>query len=141
RRNLIKRLPHTNAFGITYDTGDYVGTLEQVLKLSDWEGYAARQAESNARGLRRGRGLGGYVESQSGAPNERAEVTVLPAGAVEIVIGTLSTGQGHATSFAQLAAEWLGVEPERVRLITDDSDRITTGAGSHSGRSIRLAST
>jgi carbon-monoxide dehydrogenase large subunit len=141
RRNLIKQLPHTNAFGITYDTGDYLGTLDRVLELSDWDGYAMRDARSKARGLRRGRGLGGYVESQSGAPNERAEVTVLPEGVVEIVIGTLSTGQGHATSFAQLAAEWLGIEPERVRLVTDDSDRISIGAGSHSGRSIRLAST
>jgi carbon-monoxide dehydrogenase large subunit len=141
RRNVIKALPHTNAFGITYDSGDYAGTLEQVLKLADWEGYATREAASTTRGLKRGRGLGGYVESQSGAPQERAEVTVLPDGVVEIVIGTLSTGQGHATSFAQLAAEWLGVPPSSVRLVTDDSDRVSTGAGSHSGRSIRLAST
>ena len=141
RRNLITTTPHTNAFGVTYDSGDYLSTFDQVLKLADWNGFAERRLETAARGLRRGLGLGGYVESQSGAPNERAEVTVLPEGAVEIVIGTLSSGQGHATSFAQLASEWLGVPPDRVRLVTDDSDRLSVGGGSHSGRSIRLAAT
>jgi carbon-monoxide dehydrogenase large subunit len=143
RRNLVTATPYTNPFGVTYDTGDYLGTFDTVLELADWHGFAARRARSTARGLRRGIGLGGYVESQSGAPIERAEVTVLGdgGGAVEIVIGTLSTGQGHATSFAQLASEWLGVAPGRVRLVTDDSDRVSVGSGSHSGRSLRLAAT
>jgi carbon-monoxide dehydrogenase large subunit len=143
RRNLVTAAPYTNPFGITYDTGDYLGTFDAVLELADWHGFAARKARSAARGLRRGIGLGGYVESQSGAPVERAEVAVLgdSGGMVEIVIGTLSTGQGHATSFAQLASEWLGVAPERVRLVTDDSDRVSVGSGSHSGRSLRLAAT
>ena len=141
RRNLIATTPHTNAFGVTYDSGDYVGSLDDVLKLADWSGFAARRAETQARGLRRGIGLGGYIEAQSGAPAERAEVTVLPEGAVEIVIGTLSAGQGHATSFAQLASEWLGVPEGKVRLVTDDSDRVSVGGGSHSGRSLRLAAT
>jgi len=141
RRNLITTTPYTNAFGVTYDSGDYLSTLDDVLKLADWSGFARRRTETAARGLRRGIGLGGYVESQSGAPLERAEVTVLPQGAVEIVIGTLSAGQGHATSFAQLASEWLGVPADKVRLVTDDSDRLSVGGGSHSGRSIRLAAT
>jgi carbon-monoxide dehydrogenase large subunit len=83
----------------------------------------------------------GYIESQSGAPQERAVVTVLPEGAVEIVIGTMSSGQGHETSFAQLAGEWLGVPEDCVRLVTGDTDRVEFGAGSHSGRSLRLAAT
>ncbi|WP_421996397.1 xanthine dehydrogenase family protein molybdopterin-binding subunit [Reyranella sp.] len=141
RRNLIRATPHTNAFGITYDSGDYAGTLDTVLALADWDGYPARREESSRRGLRRGLGLSGYMESQSGAPQERAEVTVLADGTVEVVIGTLSTGQGHATSLAQLAGEWLQVPPERVRLVTGDSDRVTVGAGSHSGRSVRVAAT
>ncbi|HEX9557950.1 MAG TPA: molybdopterin cofactor-binding domain-containing protein, partial [Reyranella sp.] len=141
RRNLIATTPHTNAFGVTYDSGDYLGSLDDVLKLADWSGFATRRAETQARGLRRGIGLGGYIEAQSGAPAERAEVTVLPEGAVEIVIGTLSSGQGHDTSFAQLASEWLGVPADKVRLVTDDSDRMSVGGGSHSGRSLRLAAT
>lgn len=141
RRNLIASLPHRNTFGITYDSGDYLGTFEKVLMLSDWAGYAARQGQSAASGLKRGLGLGGYVESQSGAPLERAEVTVRGDGTVEIVIGTLSSGQGHATSFAQLVEEWLGIPADRVIIETSDSDRVRIGAGSHSGRSMRQAGT
>jgi aerobic carbon-monoxide dehydrogenase large subunit len=141
RRNLVTTTPYTNPFGVTYDTGDYAGTLDDILQRAGWDGFAARLAGSKARGLRRGIGLAGYVESQSGAPFERAEVTVLAEGGVEIVIGTLSAGQGHATSFAQLAAEWLGIPAGKVRIVTDDTDRISVGGGSHSGRSLRLAAT
>ncbi|MFO1079304.1 MAG: xanthine dehydrogenase family protein molybdopterin-binding subunit [Reyranellaceae bacterium] len=141
RRNLVPAaaMPYTNAFGITYDTGTYAEALEAVLTLADHAGFAARQAQSQARGLLRGLGLGAYIESQSGAPQERAELTVRADRTLEIVIGTLSAGQGHATSFAQLAGEWLGVPPASVRLLTGDSDRVAAGAGSHSGRSLRLA--
>ena len=141
RRNLITTLPHRNAFGITYDSGDYVGALDAVVKLADWTGYAERQKHSAARGLKRGLGLGGYVESQSGAPLERAEVTVRGDGTVEVVIGTLSSGQGHATSFAQLVEEWLGIAADKVVIETSDSDRVSVGGGSHSGRSMRQAGT
>jgi carbon-monoxide dehydrogenase large subunit len=142
RRNLVPAtaMPYTNAFGVTYDSGEYEDALDRTLALADWQGFAARREQSASRGLRRGIGLGGYIEAQSGAPNERAQVTVLPEGVVEVVIGTLSAGQGHATSFAQLAAEWLGVPAASVRLVTGDTDRVTAGGGSHSGRSLRLAS-
>jgi len=142
RRNLVRTtaLPYPNPFGMTYDSGDYHAVLNQALALADWDGYAARRAEAEGRGRRRGIGLGAYIESQSGAPNERAEVTVRPDGTVEMVVGTLSSGQGHETSFAQLLAEWLGVDPECVWLVTGDTDRARYGAGSHSGRSLRLAS-
>jgi carbon-monoxide dehydrogenase large subunit len=65
---------------------------------------------------------------------------VRPEGVIEVEIGTLSTGQGHETSYAQLLADWLGIENHRVRLVTGDTERHKFGAGSHSGRSIRLAS-
>jgi carbon-monoxide dehydrogenase large subunit len=139
RKNLIKSTPYRNAFGITYDSGDYAGTLDRVLELADWAGYPARRAQSTARGQERGIGIGGYVESQSGAPNERAEVTVRGDGTVEIVIGTLSAGQGHATSFAQLVTEWLGIAVDKVVVVSSDTDRLSAGGGSHSGRSMRQA--
>ncbi len=141
RRNLIRSTPYRNAFGVTYDSGDYAGTFDAVLKLADWNGFAARQEESAARGLRRGLGLGGYIESQSGAPQERAEVTVRADGTVEVLIGTLSAGQGHATSFAQLVEEWLGIPARSVTVESSDSDRLGVGGGSHSGRSMRQAGT
>jgi len=141
RRNLIRSTPYRNAFGVTYDSGDYAGAFEAVLKLADWDGYGARQKESVARGLKRGLGLGGYIESQSGAPQERAEVTVRADGTVEVLIGTLSAGQGHATSFAQLVEEWLGIPAHEVVVESSDSDRLAVGGGSHSGRSMRHAGT
>ena len=74
-----------------------------------------------------------------GNPRERAEVTVLPSGDVEVVIGTLASGQGHVTSFAQCVSDWLGVPFDRIRLIQGDTDLVPVGGGSHSGRSMRMA--
>ena len=66
---------------------------------------------------------------------------VSPDKTVSVTIGTLSSGQGHETSFVQLLSEWLGVAPEAVTLVTGDSDLVTAGGGSHSGRSMRHAAT
>ena len=68
RRNLIRTTPHKNSFGVIYDSGDYAGTLDKVLKLADWKGYEARRRQSLARGLRRGVGLAGYIESRAARP-------------------------------------------------------------------------
>jgi carbon-monoxide dehydrogenase large subunit len=125
---------------MTYDSGAYEQILDRTLALADWDGFVARRAASRAAGKYRGIGLGTYVESQSGSPFEEAVVHVRPQGEIEVEIGTLSSGQGHETSYAQLLADWLGVENHRVRLVTGDTDRNKFAAGSHSGRSIRLAS-
>jgi aerobic carbon-monoxide dehydrogenase large subunit len=140
RRNLIPpgAMPYTNPFGIVYDSGNYPAALDRVLALADWPGFEARRAEARRRGRYRGIGLASYIEIATGAPRERAQVTARPDGFIDVVIGTLSAGQGHETAFAQLIAEWLGVEPERVRLIAGDTDRVAVGGGSHSGRSMRL---
>lgn len=141
RRNLIPEaaMPYANPLGMTYDSGAYERVMDRALALADWAGFPVRRADALRRGRRRGIGLGTYIESASGAPNERAEITVRPEGRVEVVIGTLSSGQGHETSFAQLLTEWLGVLPEQVELITSDTDIVAVGGGSHSGRSMRLA--
>src|SRR5699024_4573334 len=70
----------------------------------------------------------------------RAELTVDADGGVNVVIGTVSTGQGHETSFAQLVTEWLGVPFEQVRIRTGDTEFVKFGGGTHSGRGLRLAS-
>jgi aerobic carbon-monoxide dehydrogenase large subunit len=142
RRNLIpeKALPYPNPFGMTYDSGAYEQILDRTMALADWDGFPPRRAASRATGKYRGIGLGTYVESQSGSPFEEAVVRVRPEGEIEVEIGTLSSGQGHETSYAQLLADWLGVENHCVRLVTGDTDRNKFAAGSHSGRSIRLAS-
>ena len=140
RRNLVPpaAMPYTNPFGIVYDSGDYPAVLDRALHLADWAGFEARRREARSRGRYRGIGLASYIEIATGAPRERAHVTARADGWIDVVLGTLSSGQGHETAFAQLVAEWLGVEPDRVRLLTGDTDLVTAGGGSHSGRSMRL---
>jgi aerobic carbon-monoxide dehydrogenase large subunit len=143
RMNLVPdhALPYANAFGMTYDSGLYEKVFNDALSLADWSGFESRRAISTAKGLCRGIGTGCYIESASGAPNERATVKISSDNTVTVTIGTLSAGQGHETSFAQLLGEWLGVAPEAVTLVTGDTDLLTAGGGSHSGRSMRHAAT
>jgi aerobic carbon-monoxide dehydrogenase large subunit len=143
RRNLITSAaqPYTNPLGLTYDSGDYEQVMTRALALADWQGFPARRAEARRRGRWRGIGIANYVEITSGAPRERAEITVFPDGRVELVIGTMSSGQGHETSFAQLVTEWLGVPFESIVYVAHDTARVTAGGGSHSGRSMKLAAT
>ena len=142
RRNLIPptAMPYTNAVGQTYDNGEYEKGMDAALRLADWHGFAARRAEAKRRGKLRGIGIGNYIEIAGGFPRERAEVTVKPEGRVELVCGTMSSGQGHETSFAQLVTEWLGVPFESIDYVAHDTARVVAGGGSHSGRSMRLAS-
>lgn len=141
RRNLIpaSAMPYANGLGMTYDSGDYPAALEAAVKLGDWSGFDARKKESLARGRLRGQGIASYMETSSGAPRERAEVIVRPEGKVDLMIGTLSSGQGHETSFPQLITEFLGIPGDDVNFIQGDTDIIPVGGGSHSGRSMRLA--
>ena len=143
RRNLIPphAQPYANPLGLTYDSGDYGAAMEATLARADWAGFPARRAEARRRGKLRGIGVANYVEVTSGAPRERAEITVLPEGVVELVMGTMDSGQGHATSFAQLVTEFLGVPFESIRFVAHDTDRVKAGGGSHSGRSMKLAAT
>jgi carbon-monoxide dehydrogenase large subunit len=143
RRNLVARSPagYKNAMGLTYDEGAYAATMDMALAQADWTGLPARRAEAAARGRLRGAGVANYIEIASGIPRERAEVTISASGHVEVVIGTLSSGQGHETSFAQVVTTLLGVDFDDVRLVTGDTDRVTAGGGSHAGRSMRLAGT
>jgi aerobic carbon-monoxide dehydrogenase large subunit len=142
RKNLVKpeAFPYTNGVGQTYDNGEYEKGLTEALRLADWKGFARRKAEAKARGKLRGIGIGNYIEIAGGFPRERAEVTVAPEGRVELVLGTMNSGQGHETSFAQLLTEWLGVPFESVDYVAHDTKRVSAGGGSHSGRSMRLAS-
>jgi carbon-monoxide dehydrogenase large subunit len=133
-------MPFTNPFGLCYDSGDYGKVMASALALGDWNGFAARREAALGRGRLRGIGLANYVEITSGFPTERAEITIRPEGRVDAVIGTLSSGQGHETSFAQLLVSWLGVPFESVNLIQGDTDIVSEGGGSHSGRSMRFAS-
>jgi carbon-monoxide dehydrogenase large subunit len=142
RRNLVKpdEFPYRNAFGMVYDSGAYQHTMDMALKTGGWDGFPERRAEALARGRHRGIAVANYLDTATGVPRERAEMTVRPDGAIDVVIGTNSQGQGHETSFAQLVHEWYGVPIDNVRFITHDSDIVKFGGGAHSGRGMRLAS-
>lgn len=141
RRNLVSpdMMPYPNAVGMTYDSGEYAVSMDMAMELADWAGFADRKKKAAARGKLLGRGFANYVESSIGTPREQAEIHVKANGGIDLVIGTQPSGQGHETSFAQVAAEWLGVPVETVTVIVGDTDIIKVGGGSHSGRSMRMA--
>ncbi|MBV9238593.1 MAG: molybdopterin-dependent oxidoreductase, partial [Xanthobacteraceae bacterium] len=143
RRNLIPptAMPYTNAVGATYDSGQYEANMDLAMRIADWSGAEKRRAAAKARGRLFGLGLANYVESSIGAPRERTEITVTPDGPIDVVIGTQPSGQGHETSFAQVIADLLMVPVEQIRIIIGDTDVVSVGGGSHSGRSMRHAAT
>jgi carbon-monoxide dehydrogenase large subunit len=143
RRNLIppQAMPYPNAVGARYDSGTYEANMDLAMKIADWDGFAVRRAEAEARGRLLGLGFANYVESSIGAPRERTEITVKPEGRVEIVIGTGPSGQGHETSFAQVASALLSVPVEAIDIVMGDTDIVSVGGGSHSGRSMRHTAT
>ena len=143
RKNLIRSsaMPYTNPLGITYDSGDYKKSMDIALELIDWSNFSDREMKACSRGKLLGRGFANYVESSIGAPGERTDITVRPEGIVEIVIGTQPTGQGQETSFAQVAADFMGIDVDLVKIIIGDTDVVKSGGGSHSGRSMRQAGT
>ena len=141
RRNLIRadEMPYVNPLGLTYDSGEYARAMASALALGRWDNFPQRRRAAARSGKRRGIGIANYIEFTTGAPREWTKITVLPEGRVDVAIGTLSSGQGHRTSFAQLITDWLGVPFDCVNLIQGDTDIISVGGGSHSGRSMRLA--
>ena len=143
RKNLVrpKAMPYTNAVGMTYDSGTYEANMDLALRIAGWDGFKARRRQAKKRGRLLGFGLSNYVESSIGFPKERTDVTVKPEGRVNLVIGTQPSGQGHETSFAQVAADLLGVPVETVDIVIGDTDIVSMGGGSHSGRSMRHAAT
>jgi len=130
-------MPHSTLTGWTYDTGDYATALGKAQGIADWDGYDARKAETEAKGLKRGLGVVYYVDN-TGIFNERMEIRFDPSGTVTVVSGVLSHGQGHETSFAQMVAEWLNVPFEDVRLAQADTDEVAIGRGTYASRSMMV---
>jgi len=141
KRNLIppSAFPYKNPQGIVYDNGTYRVVMDRAMELGDWAGFKRRRAEARKRKRLRGIGLCCYLETTGGYPRERADITVHPKGKVDVVVGTLSSGQSHETTFAQCVSEWLGVPFDDVNVIESDTDIVKEGGGSHSARSMRLA--
>jgi aerobic carbon-monoxide dehydrogenase large subunit len=136
RRNLIKpeALPYHTPTHQNYDSGDFERMMDECLKLADWNGFEARKAASKKNGKLRGRAVTPYIEI-GGVFNERMELRFDPSGMVSIIAGTHSHGQGHATAFAQLVSEWLGVPFDSIRYIQGDTEKVAIGRGTFAARS------
>jgi carbon-monoxide dehydrogenase large subunit len=141
RRNLVTCFPHRSAFGITMDSGGFAEALDAAEALADRTGFAGRRAESGARGKLRGLGLACFLETARGSPGEWAAVRFPADGSVEIAVGTQSNGQGHETSFAQVAADRLGVPVESFRLVQADTAAVARGNGHGGARSLHMGGT
>jgi len=138
RRNFIPKeaFPYVSSTGETYDVGDFDRVLSRAEAECDRAGFAARKAESSARGKLRGMGLCYYIESILGNPSETAKVEFNADGTVSIYVGTQSNGQGHETVYAQFLSDQTGIPAHLISVVQGDSDRIATGGGTGGSRSV-----
>ena len=122
-----------------YDSGNYPAGLEMALDLIDVKDFRRRQLEARAAGRYLGLGIGCYVEGTGIGPYEGAHVRVEPSGKVFVATGLTTQGQGHGTTFAQIAAEALGCDPRDVNVVTGDTTKFNFGAGTYASRGIVTA--
>ncbi|HXD05886.1 MAG TPA: xanthine dehydrogenase family protein molybdopterin-binding subunit [Burkholderiaceae bacterium] len=154
RKNFITEFPYATPVGLTYDTGNYAAHLDKVLALADVAGFAARRAQSQARGMKRGLGYSCYIEACGLAPSniagalgaraglfEAGEVRVHPTGTVTVFTGSHSHGQGHETTFSQIVAGRLGIPVESVEIVHGDTGRVPFGMGTYGSRSLAVGGT
>jgi carbon-monoxide dehydrogenase large subunit len=148
RRNFINSYPYQTPVIMTYDAGNYAASLDAAMKEADWDGFPARRAEAERRGMKRGIGMSCYIEACGIAPSaavgslgagvglwESAEVRVNAVGTIEVLTGSHSHGQGHETTFAQLVAQRLGVPIDSVSIVHGDTDKVQMGMGTYGSRS------
>jgi len=138
KRNFIKpaQLPFAAASGVTYDSGDFAGVLSKALEVSDHANFTKRKRESRKSGKLRGIAVGSYLEVTAPPSGELGKITFDPDGSVTLTTGTLDYGQGHATSFAQVLGDQLGVPFDKIKLEQGDSDLVRFGNGTGGSRSI-----
>jgi carbon-monoxide dehydrogenase large subunit len=138
RQNMIPAdaIPYTAVSGLEYDSGDFAAVLDACLDNADWHGFQERRTASTQQGLLRGRGLACYLEATAPAGKEMGGIRFEADGRVTVITGTLDYGQGHASAFAQVLADRLGVPFELIDLVQGDSDQLLTGGGTGGSRSI-----
>ncbi|MGY1843431.1 xanthine dehydrogenase family protein molybdopterin-binding subunit [Modestobacter sp. SYSU DS0875] len=146
RTNLVPPFdtPHTTPTGATYDTGDYAAALDKALDAAGYAELRAEQARRRAAGDVRqlGIGLSVYVEitgagGEAGAPHEDASIEVHPDGTATVLTGTSPHGQGHATAWAMIASDQLGIPIEKITVLHGDTDLVPTGGGTMGSRSLQ----
>jgi aerobic carbon-monoxide dehydrogenase large subunit len=143
RRNHIKPrdFPHKTASGMTYDSGDFPALLRAAIETADVKGFSRRKRESHKNGKLRGLGIGSFLEVTAPPSKEMGGIIFEPDGGVTLLTGTMDFGMGHASPFAQVLTQRLGIPFERIRLVQGDSDRLVQGGGSGGSKSIMSSGT
>jgi aerobic carbon-monoxide dehydrogenase large subunit len=151
KRNFITTFPYQTPVALQYDVGDYHACMDKAKLLGDVAGFDARRKASEAKGKRRGIGYSSYIEACGIAPSniagalgaraglfECGEIRVHPTGSVTVFTGSHSHGQGHETTFAQVVAARLGMDPSQVDVVHGDTGRVPFGMGTYGSRSISV---
>ena len=141
RRNLIDKsaMPYSLGFStlgtdIVYDSGDYAKLMDRLLAASDWQGIQQTLSRRRAAGEKVGAGFAMFVEKSGLGPFDKVRVEVNPGGAIEVITGVASIGQGVETAIAQICAETLGVDYTRINVVHGQTNRIDKGMGAFASR-------
>jgi carbon-monoxide dehydrogenase large subunit len=139
RRNLIapSQLPYRTPIGETYDSGDFPAILARALQAADWAGFEARRRESSARGRLRGRAVSTFLEWTGVVHQEQVRLAVEADGRVRVFTAMQAMGQGIETSYLQILAETLQLDPAKIEVVQGDSDS-AQGIGSMGSRSLYI---
>jgi carbon-monoxide dehydrogenase large subunit len=143
RRNYIRAdelpydfgMPYRDGNPLVYDSGDFPAALEAALEASGYAEFRREQDGLRARGVHRGIGLSGYVEGTAIGPFEGVTVKIDLSGRALVATGAVNSGQGHETSFAQVAADALGIPIEWVTVVGGDTAAVPFGVGTFASRS------
>jgi carbon-monoxide dehydrogenase large subunit len=141
RRNFIppEAMPYTTPTGLTYDSGEFQRVMDAALDAAGWGNIALRKSQALKQGKLRGLGFACYVEACAGQMgSEDARLRIAEDGSVALYVGTQSNGQGHATAYAQILADALGIDPTKVTLHQGDTDDLPSGGGTSGSRSLLM---
>src|SRR3979490_1383000 len=131
RRNTIppRAMPFRTGLTFTYDSGEFAQNMDMALELADFVGFEKRRTDSHARGKLRGIGISNTIEKAAAPSFEGAEIRFDRSGAVTLLSGTVTHGQGHETAFKQIVCDRLGLDPRDVQYLQGDTDQVFFGEG------------
>src|SRR5213082_756894 len=140
-RNFVRPsdFPYTNAAGSTYDSGNYQASLKRLVELADYSGLRRAQRTAREAGRLQGIGISTYVEEAAGFAEDRATVRLEPDGTITVITGSTPHGQGHQTTWAQLAADAFGLAFDQVRVLYGDTDQPAYAVGTFGSRSAAIS--
>jgi carbon-monoxide dehydrogenase large subunit len=139
RKNIVRRFPYRSAMGLSIEQGSFAHAIDLAVKATD--GFKARQRASRKQGRLRGQGIACFLETARGQPNEVAQAQIGQDGRITLDVGTHSNGQGHETTYAQIAADALGLPLDRFVFRQGDTDYLAGGGGHGGARSMHQGGT